>query len=314
MKARNLIVYAVSWMLIAACDRAPTVASGSAEGVRAAVTTELASHLTSEGRFNLLPPSGGERALVAENVAREVALTMARRLGPMIKTDLESQHQGPIAFDRLALCGQAYFAFTPFESIPETLPPEMVFFLGSRWILGICQGGETVISVSVAANATETTRTRLGLFGPNGSVMMVGVPPGWDGAIPVSAENAAILASTKTGRRLSSVPVLYAPNPLDAFPQGSTWVFDVDSDVVLRGLRSGAQGAQRRFAIGTESVESNPMLRGAVDLFVSKPGNRRVLPFWTANGGGRVGADLRVRDGAWIDIERGEVGKDGVSP
>jgi len=301
--------FGVTAILAAACTERPlTTSNGERSALAGAITEGVAARVGPDGKFALDPPQLEERPIVPEETARQIAVTTAVRLGPMIGVDLQFQHRGPIDFSRLSDCGRAYFARGPFESIPQGLPPEMVYYLGSQWLIAICApSGTPVISVAVAANATEVVRVQGGVFGPPNSVSMAGIPPEWDGALPISPEHAVILASGRTGRRIASVPSLYAPNPRDAFPQGANWVFDAESEVALRGEKSGAVSSSVHLLVGSAQDPSNAWLRGPVDLYIARPDGRRVVPYYWPSGTGLIGADLRVSPEIAVDIEQATV-------
>lgn len=240
-----------------------------------AVTSDMASGVAG-GSFDLLPPVDSLPVL-SETRARELAEIVGRDFGPMLRMDLEYQHQGRIDFSRLRSCGRAYFARSSFVSIPPDRS-DVRFYFGAFWIVGLCgRDGVTSISVAVAANAVDARVVDGRLLPEPNMLRMVGVPPAWDGALPVSPERAAVFASAQTSRLVASVPILYAPNPLDAFPQGAVWIVEMDRDVVVRGEESSAEKAGRRVLVSSTPIPNDAMRRGSVGLFAERPGGRRVL-------------------------------------
>ncbi len=273
------------------------------------VTPEVARQIA-DGRFTLGEPVD-VLPVLSEASARQLAQVLGRQFGALIRYDLEAQHEGPIDFARLRACGRSYFARSPFDSIP-TDRSDLRFYFGAFWIVGLCDDDRTTISVAVAANATDL-RIENGWVHPEpNSLKIVGVPPAWNGALPVDPEHAAKFVTDLTSRRVAAVPVLYAPNPLDAFPQGAIWAIELDDDVVVRGITSSQTVTTPHVLVSSINVSANAMLRGGVALFLEHPDARRSLeiPDGWADSPGFV---LQVRRQAVLDIEPATIVRSGSS-
>ncbi len=121
--------------------------------------------------------------------------------------------------------------------------------------------------------------------------------------MPASPEAAALLAARQAGALVSTVPVLVAPNPIAAFPQGAHWVVGLDRPVTLRGAVSNKARQTAVILVTSGEVPANSMCRGPIGLYHELPGGRRVLPFVDFTGAGTA-SNLNVRLGAVLDIEK----------
>jgi hypothetical protein len=144
-------------------------------------------------------------------------------------------------------------------------------------LVALCgPSGTRQISAAVAAHVKTDLRVG-GLVDiePN-AIKAVGIPPSWDGPIPVSRENAALLANQATKARIITVPRLVAPNPIDAFPQGAHWVLELDRQVTLR--RPNGEGVvTNALLVGTDASETTAMERGAAGLFLPRSNAPRTV-------------------------------------
>lgn len=300
----------IAFLFVLACSsQRITIPTEDVSGLAAAVTGEAARSIGVDGRFMLGLPPAETRPLMDEAQARAVAEHAATVFTPFIAAVLEGQHRQPIDFTRLRTCGPAYFARSAFQPIPDGHVEQLVYHLGSRWILAVCSdGGRPAISVSVAANAVSFREVDGQWVIPHNAVVFVGIPPEWAGALPISPEGAVLLAAKLSGGRVTSVPVLYAPNPIEEMPQGARWSFDLDREVRVRGDSSGILRQLNRLTIGSVPIHRNSMLRGPSTLFVTKPDERRTLHFsMPTQSGTNVPLTLNVQAGISIDLERATI-------
>lgn len=284
------------------------------EALAASVTGEAARRLGADGRFILPAPQVENYSVLSEAEARGAAEYAARNLASLAGPLLRSQHGSPIHWASLTVCGPSYYAQSPFTSLPGNLPDAALHYLGSHWVVAVCSSdGRATLSIAVAAGAVEIREMPGGWFIPPGAIRMVGIPPTWEGALPVSPEGAVILAAERSKAKVATVPVLYAPNPFDAFPQGAYWRFEMDATVELTGRTTGASNLSTLLRVGSAPIPSNSMLRGQVDVFAPLPGSRLVLevPFTTREGV-RTDVRLHVRPDASLDLERATVRKAGA--
>jgi hypothetical protein len=282
-------------------DEAVTRPAVTFEALGAAVTDEVATRIS--GNTFVLDPPSDPRPLLTEGRARLLAELAGRQHGHMLAKDLVRQHEGPIDFSRLTSCGPAYYARSPFEAIPQTRD-EVVYYLGSYWLVALCDAANVpAVSVAVAATATGTRIVNGRVLPEPNSLRMVGIPPTWRGALPLSPEEAAILAAESTDRRVAAVPVLYAPNPLDAFPQGAVWVVELNAEVSLRGATTAATYSRGRVIVTSAPVAQDAMRRGGLGVYAERPGGRRSLRLpdsWGEFSALMMSVDSR----AALDIER----------
>jgi hypothetical protein len=166
-------------------------------------------------------------ALLDERTARVFAEVAAHRFGPMLRGYLERGHGGPIRIAALRVCGRSYFAQSPYQPLADAIASPARKQFGSWWIVGLCGATEgTQVSVAVSAFATDLRIEQGEIRFPNvfgNEFKIVGVPAGWDGAIPVSPERAIVMAGARSGRQVEAVPVLVGPDLRRAYPQAAAW-------------------------------------------------------------------------------------------
>jgi len=287
----------------------PTRPSENRAALLEAVTEAMAAHIGVDGRFILPAPSEGT-ALVPERDARDVAARSVRATGHMIGVVLEAQHGGSINYREVEACGQAYLSQTPFSNLGQDLPADtpvtVANFVDSSWIIATCDpSGTPVVSVAIAANAAIIRGESGGWSIPDGAVRrMVGIPSSWPGGLPMTPEQAVILASSRTGKRVSTLPTLHGPNPLDDSPQGSYWVFESEDEVSLIGAISGAIAGTTLLHVGTTRPSSLLQARGPIELFTPRPGQRTSVRVWLAPERSIV---LQFKTDAAVDLEQAVV-------
>lgn len=307
LRGASLQLGAISW-LTGCSGRAATMPNDESAALRAAITNDVASHMTADGQFALRPDLTDPRPILGEMDARAIALTAARRTGHMIGRKLEAEHGGPIEYSRLRSCGRGFFARTPFADLPQNLPPEAVYYLGSHWIIPVCSpAGSEVISVAVAANARIVFRNGNDVYGSPSSLSMMGIPSSWHGALPIGPERAAILLAGATGRRVAAVPEFYAPNPGDGYPQAGVWLVPMDGPVVVRGDRSGSERENNVFFVAAVADPSVGFLRGEPGLYVILPSERRGVSMPIPFDAGPVLMNFALSPSGHIDFERAVV-------
>ena len=274
------------------------------------LTGEAARSLGTDGRFILDTHQPDTRPVMSESQARAAAQFLANVLAPNLASDLQREHQGPIDFSSLKVCGPAYFARSPFEPISDEHNEVWVYHYGSYWIVAACDGNnKPAISIAVAVNAVTFRQRADGQwFVPPSPALILGIPPTWSGALPVSPEKAALLAAQLSGRRVATVPTLVTPFTSEEVPQGARWSFELDGDVAIRGDSTGRITQQQTVTIGSTRVPSSAGLRGPIAPFIVKPDERRVLEFMVPTlSGPFIPLRLVVRPGTAIDMERATI-------
>lgn len=310
--SRTLSSPSFALLFLTACSGASEVSSprpGVSSAELAAAVTGAAAANIANGAFQLAPAPPDESPTLTETQARYFAELLATQSGWMIGDDLQAQHGGPIEFKSLKACGPSLYARSPFQHIPDELPSSLRYYYSAFWIVALCdRSGMRAVSVAVASIATDISVDSRGNLLPSaGAFRMIGIPAAWQSAIPASPEGAAVLAAQRTGRRVTTVPILFAPNPVDAFPQGALWSFDIDAEVGLRGATSGSSLQTRRVLVGSAPIAANSMLRGPVGLYMERPAGRRSLPFqWNLPAGTISGVLLVQLDGV-LDVEEATV-------
>ena len=294
-----------TFLLMSCADRKEPAGPTSDQGVlRPQLVGEAANRFRSNETFLLSGPQGETRPTVSAAQASAYAELAARQFGPFLQRDLEAQHKGAIAFKNLKSCREPLYARSSFEPPPSGVSASVAYYLGSYWLVSVCNSsGQLAVSVAIAINAIEIRIDKGVLFPAAGSIKMVGIPPSWDGAVPGSAERAAVRAAQETGARISGVPVLIAPNPLDAFPQGAFWSIGLDKEIEVRPVGGMISRTSATVFVGSETIPRKAMERGPLGLFAEGVSGRRSLPFtdWDSPG---LQFSVRVRPGVAIDIEK----------
>jgi hypothetical protein len=232
-----------------------TPTSPSREELQNFVTGEAAAALDASGHLVLVTapaPSEINRAK-----AESLALAYMKEFGPSIRRTLERERGEEVDFAELQACGPALYAVTPFQPLTDEVPKAFHRAFGSKWIVGLCgPHGDVQVSVAVSALASELAVVDGHLdFGRSdgNEFFSFGVPPGWDGPVGLSPELAVLRAARKTGRRVSELPVLIAPDPSLSYPQGALWRIRVESPVAMTGAKSKRARQQDTLYIGLHS-------------------------------------------------------------
>lgn len=226
--------HALALLLVIGCREESSVPTEAVEGGTLKTYADLNVSRLSDGR-GLLPSAELNRraaeqpagAQLNEATARQFAEIAAHQFGPMLRSHLERGHGGPIDIARLRTCGRSYFVESPFEALPAEIAVPAKKHFGSWWVVGLCGlGTQTQVSIAVSVHATDL-RVENGelrfprIFG--NEFKIVGVPPTWDGAIPVSPEKAIGVAGKHSGRKVAAVPYLVGPDLRRAYPQAAAW-------------------------------------------------------------------------------------------
>jgi hypothetical protein len=243
------------------------------EALLAALTPEMASLVGADGRIRLgAPVNTGHPQITAER-AESLAVGMGRFEAPLNNAYYETRRGGPIAYQKLALCGLPVYAATPFEWLdvddPNVSPHPLQKAVGPVWLVTLCADGDPEMDVAVAAYSTD-----LGI-NADGSVNYppIGGNDFFAEAIPIggfadelpSAEAAIVFAARSTGRRVAAVPELVATFYRYDDPLEARWHLRLDGP------------ARMQSAAGTV-VESNDVYISRIRT-TNRPGSR----VWSAD-------------------------------
>jgi hypothetical protein len=95
------------------------------------------------------------------------------------------------------------------------------------------------VSLAIAAGAADLSVVN-GAIHPGaergGEFFSLGIPSTWESPVGVTPERAAQLVGQATGRLIARAPKLIAASPRVAYPQGSTWQFELESPIPVRGV------------------------------------------------------------------------------
>lgn len=236
--AKALIFATVTAIIGSGCQEpgtnVPSTTPEFAEELNAALTPSAHAALSRDGTFrvNVVDKTAGPQ--LSESQAVQLARVFGRAYAVHSRSYLELQHKAPIAFDRLEPCGRAMYASSPY-SVPSGSPKYVRNVVSPRWFITLCNAGIPTLSIAVAAAATElrthASRDRIEFPDPHGNEFLAqGIPSGWQGALAVSAEQAAIIAHRATGHRVDQAPRLTIVDPA-WIPQAAQWVIHLDQEV-----------------------------------------------------------------------------------
>jgi hypothetical protein len=227
-------------LLMACTDGGQPPAAPEQGDLRGVLAGEAAAGLSSSGRFVLTSTPSGEPE-ITEVQAVALAAAWPQQWGRFLRTYLESEHGAPIQFDRLVPCQTPLYARSSFAPLAPQVHRTVRRAYGPWWLVSLCEGPTPAVSLAISAYSTDLTIVdgRIQLPAVSGNHFLpAGIPHGWDGAVRVSPERAALAASMHSRRLVASVPELYAPAPARARPQFAAWRIRLDRPVTLRGERT----------------------------------------------------------------------------
>ncbi|HYR07939.1 MAG TPA: hypothetical protein VEQ60_09230 [Longimicrobium sp.] len=247
-------------LFLPACDREAVSAPQplDAGDIRSYVTPEIASQLSAETTFQL--PSPPDSLPVSPDEAKELALVFARRFGPSFRVTWERQHGREIDFESLRVGSPAYYAETPFASLPSDVHPAYHNLYGPYYMVYLVSAdGTPALIVAVAANTgawIEGGRIRFPVNYGN-DFYVEGVRLGQGFYKPLSPETAVRRASESTGARVAAVPELQAPDE-DYHPVHARWKVTLDRPVAARTRGSAQHQRVREVYVGLRGEFSVP--------------------------------------------------------
>lgn len=261
-----LMLLAISAVNIIVGCESPTETQPEIPDVRKAVVGAAAQALDARGRFRLAPAQvpGGASIISAEHAAglaraylrtfvtnpEIITFSGTRPLREVIEED----HGSPIDWGSLRLDERlAYFAESPYEPFPDSLPGYVRRFFGPHYLVPFYSAAVQPLSVGVAAYNTEATidgRGFVQLPSPSGGEFIaLGVPLMSETGVPPWPEEAVVAVFEATGARTREVPILVKPGDRWA-PQGSRWRLTLERPIVVRHAMTGTEITTTEIYIG----------------------------------------------------------------
>lgn len=256
-----------------ACEN-PTEPDWTPPDVRPWVTDEVLDRVDENGWFVLPEPeSPGEEPIISLSFAGELALGWVRTwpgnpnaitpagLGSIARS-LEERHGRPIDWGDLQLERRvAYYAITPYEPLPDTVPLVRRRFWGPHYIVPLYSEGVQAIALAVAAYATDLSLDDKGYVvlptHAGNEFISSGVPWNLSVTVPLWPEQAAKRAAEATGARVTKVPRLIQPGQR-WFPQASRWELVLDRPVTVKSRETGARRSTRTVYLGVTRADTGP--------------------------------------------------------
>lgn len=162
---------------------------------------------------------------LAAEQATELAIPVARAARGIARTLQEDRGGLPVHFESLVPCQTPLYAHSIYQD-PSSLPDRLTRLRQSaHWIITFCANGAPELSIAVSTMATDLQRNGNTIAFPKragGEFYIKGIPPDWEGGIPVLAPSAIVRAARATGRQVTGVPELFAPAS-HLIPQAAQW-------------------------------------------------------------------------------------------
>lgn len=226
MRGNSLLVLAACFALASpACDRfdnSPTGASVKAD-VKGFVAASAAESLAPDGTFRFAPARApADIPIINAQRAGELAHAYVRTFGPYQLGSWAYQRGAPLSLDRLEMDPRILYAETPHERFPDTYHPAAKRHFGPMYLVHFRTGGEVVLTVAVAAYASDLEIDDHGrvvepmLGGGYFHPAAVSIDPAHTPVryVPVSPEDAVEQVAKLTGARVVEVPQLILPSRL----------------------------------------------------------------------------------------------------
>lgn len=261
-------------LFLGGCEREPVYSPELLPpgDIRQYVTEELAKSLSTDGRFELAAPAGGAGRQISPERAAELAVAYARSSALYIRGYLERDHGQKIDFHTLRVGSPAYYAATPYQSVPADVHPGVRNEHGPYYLVYLVSpDGAPVLNVAVAAYTEAFIREGEFWLPPRSGadVFAAGVRLGEGFAMPLSPEKAVRRVSELTGARASVVPELLLADR-DYHPQHARWRVTLDRDVRALSKATGQARLTREIYVGlrgelTIAAATQPSARAVFD-------------------------------------------------
>jgi len=221
------------------------------------VTPDVAASLTPAGQFTDLWREAEFGFEITASGAAEIGMVFVKTLGPSLRSSLEEDHEGPIDFNSLHLCGRHVFLHSSFEPLGNSdLERQLHAATSGQWLQVFCSPSESPVLVQ-----TVPARTLVTVL--NGQLV---IPPGFSSGItpfgvPISRpqpfqgpEKAVELVYAATGQRIGGIPqpvhdiFTVAATPVDPLrTTGVFWKVRVEHPVAYWNSVTETQGQTDQF-------------------------------------------------------------------
>ena len=263
------------------------------------VTGEAKQALDGSGHFVLAPVEiPADRPVISQERSVDLAVAFIHTVesDQGLITQLANERGGEAPrLDRLKPSARVESALSPYQTTPPEYGDATLRSRGSFYFVRFLDGVEPVVTVGVAAHATEVTIVdgKVQFPAQHGNEFLIaGDPAGSGFEKPISPEEATRIAAQATGAKIDQQPLLRRPEWV--FSQFySRWLLHLDRPVRFRRVGSNEIVESRTIYVG-------PALDSAAVLAISLLFPRDVQPV-TQDVSASV--QLRVRDGypVWFD-------------
>lgn len=225
------------------------------------VTGEALQTLDPDGHFALSPVEiPADRPVIDARRASELAVAYIQTVvgNAELIAQLQSERRGePAYLDTAQPSSRVEVAVSPYETTPAEYGDATLRSRGSFYVVRFLAKEDPVVSVGVAAHATDVTIVdgNIRLPAQSGNEFVIGGDPAGGGfEIPISPEQATRIAAEATGAKIDQQPVLRRPEWLFSLFY-SRWLLHLDRSVRFRNVRTGA-------VVEASSVYVGPALDG----------------------------------------------------
>ena len=245
---------------LAACSQDHSVPNSvtNLSSLREVLTDSASSKLDASGRFVVNQVALSARREITGSRAAELAAAWAPQFGPFLARTIEAAHGEPIDFTTLRVCDRPQYAASSFQPLPDGVPKLYHRYLGPWWIVTLCNGQRAAVSLAVSAYSddlmVDAGTIAFPAVGKGNYFLAVGVPPSWEGGLPISAEAAALRIARSSGRFVAEVPELVAPDPRRSFPHGALWRISMNAPVRARTHRTGRVLDRQQVFVGASHI------------------------------------------------------------
>jgi hypothetical protein len=239
--------------LVGACNSEPIAAPAVLE--KTVVDT---AWVTGAAREAVLPSGLLQLAVIADAVLPEIDEARARALAnawlldiaPQLASAFSRDHQSRVHAQSMSLCGRVYYANSAHTPVELNAPLSAIRALGPSWLVPMCQDGRPVVTLSVAANATDMRIVDGHLRFPkyHGNEFFAFGFPSSAGDLPVTPERAIEIAYQTTGKRVAAAPQLIR-GPFGDPAQYAYWRMQLEAPATLY-LVGGVTVAKQEIFVG----------------------------------------------------------------
>lgn len=248
-------------LLTAACDEQVGVPRLLEPGdVRSVVTADVARSLGPDGKFPHPAVPDEVYPQISREGAEEIAVAWVRTFGKFFREEIEKGHGKRIDWAGLQLAPASYYAAGVYEPVERDALQAIRNAYGPHYMVYMVDREGPVLSLAVAAftNATVDDGRLVLPFSSGMEVVPNAVPGGQGYSMPVTPEQAVVLASRATAARVASAPELIMPGK-GYHPQHARWRVTLDSPVNVRRV-SGGSNSTREVYVGLRGEITVPKM------------------------------------------------------